>query len=72
MAKIKIVTDSSAQLTPEEIEEYDIHVIPLSVEINGETTLTAKRLQDRNSSTNCARATFQRPVNRQWDVFGNI
>ena len=36
MAKIKIVTDSSAQLTPEEIEEYDIHVIPLSVEINGE------------------------------------
>ena len=29
MAKIKIVTDSSAQLTPEEIEEYDIHVIPL-------------------------------------------
>ena len=36
MAKIKIVTDSSAQLTPEEIEAYDIHVIPLSVEINGE------------------------------------
>ena len=40
MAKIKIVTDSSAQLTPEEIEEYDIHVIPLSVEINGENHLS--------------------------------
>lgn len=32
---IKIVTDSSVQLTPEEIKENNITVIPLSVEING-------------------------------------
>ena len=32
---IKIVTDSSVQLTPEEIKENNITVIPLSVEVNG-------------------------------------
>ncbi|MCT4395760.1 DegV family protein [Periweissella beninensis] len=34
MTKIKIVTDSSVQLTPEEISENNISIIPLSVEIN--------------------------------------
>ena len=51
MAEIKIVTDSSAQLTPEEIEEYNIYIIPLSVEINGENhvdgeTITRQELVD--------------------------
>ena len=32
---IKIVTDSSVQLTPEEIKENNITIIPLSVEVNG-------------------------------------
>ena len=32
---IKIVTDSSVQLTPEEIKEHNITIIPLSVEVNG-------------------------------------
>lgn len=39
---IKIVTDSSVQLTPEEIKENNITVIPLSVEVNGKTTLMVK------------------------------
>lgn len=36
MAKIKIVTDSTADLTNEEIEQYDIEVVPLTISINGE------------------------------------
>ena len=35
MANIKILTDSSVQLTPEEIEKYNITIVPLSVEVDG-------------------------------------
>ncbi|USS88074.1 DegV family protein [Fructilactobacillus hinvesii] len=34
---IHIVTDSTAQLTPEEIKDNDIHVIPLQVSFEGKT-----------------------------------
>lgn len=37
LSKIKIMTDSSVQLTKEEIEKYDITVVPLSISIDGET-----------------------------------
>ena len=37
MAKIKIMTDSSVQLSPEEIEKYHITVVPLSITIDGHT-----------------------------------
>ncbi|WP_294879849.1 DegV family protein, partial [uncultured Lactobacillus sp.] len=37
MSEIKILTDSSAQLTPEEIKKYHITVVPLSVTIDGNT-----------------------------------
>ncbi|RHW50496.1 DegV family protein [Lactobacillus bombicola] len=39
MSEIKILTDSSAQLTPEEIEKYNITVVPLSVTVGGKTYL---------------------------------
>ncbi|EUJ49375.1 DegV family protein [Paenilisteria rocourtiae] len=35
MTKIKIVTDSTAGLTPEEVAKYNIHILPLTVEIDG-------------------------------------
>ncbi|KRN88783.1 DegV family protein [Ligilactobacillus ceti] len=35
--KFKIVTDSSVLLTPEEITQYDIKIVPLTVELNGQT-----------------------------------
>ncbi len=35
MSNIKIVTDSAVALTPEEIKQYDITVIPLTVQIDG-------------------------------------
>ncbi|MGJ7921803.1 DegV family protein [Neobacillus sp. LXY-4] len=37
MSKIKIVTDSTADLTHEEISKYNLEVVPLSIHINGET-----------------------------------
>ena len=37
MSKIHIVTDSTADLKPEVIEKYDLHVVPLTIQIGGET-----------------------------------
>lgn len=37
MGKINIVTDSSVQLSPQEVEKYNITVIPLTITIDGET-----------------------------------
>lgn len=37
MTQIKILTDSSAQLTEEEIKQYNITVVPLTVSIDGKT-----------------------------------
>ncbi len=34
MAKVKIVTDSSAQLTDEELKQYGITIVPLTVMID--------------------------------------
>ncbi|WP_342025627.1 DegV family protein [Cytobacillus pseudoceanisediminis] len=39
MAKIKIVTDSTADLSSELIEKFDIEVVPLSIHIEGNTYL---------------------------------
>lgn len=36
MTNIKVMTDSSAQLTPAEIEQYNITVVPLSINIDGQ------------------------------------
>ena len=35
MTKVKIITDSTARLTPEEVAQYDISVVPLTVMIGG-------------------------------------
>ncbi|USK37609.1 DegV family protein [Cytobacillus firmus] len=39
MAKIKIVTDSTADLSSEFLEKFDIEVVPLSIHIDGDTYL---------------------------------
>ncbi|MBF0713577.1 DegV family protein [Gemella sp. GH3] len=36
MAKIKIITDSTSDLSIEEIERYDVEVVPMTVTIDGE------------------------------------
>jgi EDD domain protein, DegV family len=37
MSKVKILADSSVQLTPEEIEKYDIGIVPLTISIDEKT-----------------------------------
>lgn len=37
MSKIRIVTDSTVDLTNEEISQFSLEVVPLSIHINGET-----------------------------------
>lgn len=39
MSKIHIVTDSTADLKPEVIEKYNLHVVPLTIQIGGKTYL---------------------------------
>jgi len=39
LMSIKIVTDSTADLTVEEAEQYGIHIIPLKIDLNGKTYL---------------------------------
>jgi DegV family protein with EDD domain len=39
MHKIKVVTDSTADLSQDILNKYDIHVIPLSISIDGKTYL---------------------------------
>ncbi|MFB7142483.1 DegV family protein [Bacillus sp. AFS017336] len=56
MANIKIVTDSTADLLKEEIENLNITVIPLSIQINGETyidgvTISPKEFIDKMQQT---------------------
>ena len=37
MPKVHIITDSTADLTPELKEQYNIHVVPLTIQIDGES-----------------------------------
>ncbi|MDQ0427483.1 DegV family protein with EDD domain [Planomicrobium stackebrandtii] len=39
MSKIHIVTDSTADLKPDVIEKYDLHVVPLNIQIGGKSYL---------------------------------
>jgi len=57
MTKIKLVTDSSIQLTPDEISKNDIHVIPLTISIDGTTyvdgeTITRTEFMAKMASAN--------------------
>ncbi|MET0787339.1 MAG: DegV family protein [Paenisporosarcina sp.] len=45
MSKIHIVTDSTADLTTEQIIQYNIHVVPLTVQIDGKTYIDGVDLQ---------------------------
>lgn len=42
---IKIITDSTAQLTAEEISKYNIHVVPLNIQIGDESYLDGETMQ---------------------------
>jgi DegV family protein with EDD domain len=45
MTKIHIVTDSTADLTTDQITQYSIHVVPLSIQIDGKTYIDGVDVQ---------------------------
>ena len=77
MAKIKLVTDSSIQLTPEEIAEYDIHVVPLTimidstVYIDGET-ITRSEFMDKMAQSQALPKTSQPAPGTFLDVYNEL
>lgn len=48
MSRIHIVTDSTADLKQETIEKYDLHVVPLSIQIGGKTYLDRVDLEPKS------------------------
>ena len=66
MDAIKVITDSTADLTPELLERYAIGVVPLSVTIGGETfpdgTFTQAEFFERMNAASALPTTSQPPV----------
>lgn len=77
VATIKIVTDSSVQLTPEEIEQYNITVIPLSVMIDGTVytdgkTITRPQFIDLMNQSAALPKTSQPPIGEFIKLFDQL
>ncbi|MCP2036272.1 DegV family protein with EDD domain [Planomicrobium sp. HSC-17F08] len=47
MPKIHIVTDSTSDLNPEVIKQYNLHVVPLNIQISGKTYLDRVDLEPK-------------------------
>ncbi|KRM11545.1 DegV family protein [Paucilactobacillus suebicus] len=77
MANIKIVTDSSAGLTDEEIEKYNITIIPLSVMIDGtiyveRETITSEQFPELMKNAKTLPKTSQPPIGKFVDAFDTL
>ena len=77
MGKIKIVCDSSAGLTEEEIKKYDITVIPLTVMIDGTVyvereTITNDQFPELMKNAKSLPKTSQPPIGRFVDAFNKL
>ncbi|WP_295773818.1 DegV family protein [uncultured Limosilactobacillus sp.] len=77
MANIKLVTDSSAGLTDEEIKEYDITIVPLSVMIDDQVYVEREDITNDEfvakmaESTNLPK-TSQPPLGKFVEVFDRL
>ncbi len=77
MAKIKLVTDSSIQLTPEEIETWDITVVPLTIMIDSTVyvdgeTITRDEFMDKMAAASALPKTSQPPIGTFLDVYDKL
>ncbi|MFD1671611.1 DegV family protein [Agrilactobacillus yilanensis] len=77
MANVKIVTDSSVQLTPEEVQKYEIHVIPLIIEIDQKTYVDGQDITRQGFMTAMAHAenlpkTSQPSIGAFLDLFDSL
>lgn len=51
MGRIHIVTDSTCDLTKEEAEKHDIHIVPLTIQIDGKTYTDGEDLEPQSFLT---------------------
>jgi len=77
MAQVKIVTDSTAMLTPEEIVQYDIKVVPLSIMIDDDTyqdgvTISRVEFMDKMAVANNLPRTSQPSLGVFTEVYESI
>ncbi len=77
MANVKIVTDSSAQLTDDEIKKYGITVIPLTVMIDETVyverdTITNETFVPKMLNSKASPKTSQPPVGRFIEAFNQL
>ncbi|KIS03006.1 DegV family protein [Paucilactobacillus wasatchensis] len=77
MTSIKIVTDSSAGLTDEEIEKYNITIIPLSVMIDGtiyveRETITNQQFPELMKNAKSLPKTSQPPIGKFVEAFDRL
>ncbi|QQP27739.1 DegV family protein [Lactobacillus ultunensis] len=77
MSKIKVMTDSSVQLTPEEIKKYDITVVPLTITIDGKSYIDGEDItrsdfvKKMNEAENLPK-TSQPPIGRFVDTIKKL
>ena len=77
MLKIKVMTDSSVQLTPEEIKKYDITVVPLTITIDGKSYIDGEDItrsdfvKKMNEAENLPK-TSQPPIGRFVDTIKKL
>ncbi|WP_433742719.1 DegV family protein [Falsibacillus pallidus] len=77
MSSIKIVTDSTVDLTKEEIEEWGISVIPLSISINNETYLdrveiTPKTFLEKMKNSKELPKSSQPPIGKFVEMYDHL
>ncbi|UQS82783.1 DegV family protein [Bombilactobacillus folatiphilus] len=77
MANVKILTDSSVQLTSAEIDQYQITVVPLTVAIDGKQyidghDITRQEFADEMLSSTNFPKTSQPPIGRFLDAFNQL
>ncbi|MCI1283233.1 DegV family protein [Lacticaseibacillus songhuajiangensis] len=77
MTKIKVVTDSSVQMTPEEIKQYDVTVIPLSIMIDNTVYVDGVTIQrdefvEKMNNSNSLPTTSQPAIGTMVDKFNEL
>ena len=77
MAKIKIVTDSSAGLTDQQIQDYNITIIPLTVMIDDtiyveRESITNKEFIEKMKASKVLPKTSQPPLGKFVETFDKL
>lgn len=75
--KIAVVTDSTAYLSPKQIEKYNIHVIPIPVIIDGKTyqedaNITTDQFFEKLRSSESFPSTSQPPIGELVEMYENL